>query len=88
MFGLTNKTDVPLKWLFINDVKIKSYDGLRPVGYVYKGEYKGQQVALKVLDKEVCFVIFSLSHSRHYYLKGYALERISSESSSVAIART
>lgn len=62
MFGLINKTDVTLKCLF---VKIESYHGLEDIRHAHKGEYKGQQVALKVLDKEVGIVILSLSRS-HY----------------------
>jgi hypothetical protein len=69
MFGLINKTDVTLKCLFINDVKIESYHDAVSMGgavRVYKGKYKGQQVALKVLDKEVGIVIFSLFRFQHY----------------------
>ena len=66
MFKLMNKTDATLKFLSITDVKIGSHHGMGELARVYQGEYKGQQVALKMLDKEVRIAIFSLPCSQHY----------------------
>jgi predicted Ser/Thr protein kinase len=52
MFKLLAKTPVTPKSLFITDVTAKmnlDYVGMGGFGYVFEGEYKGSQVALKVL---------------------------------------
>ena len=67
MFKLINQTDVSLKFLLITDVRIEPYHdavGMGPFGRVYRGDHHGQQVALKVLDKEVGIAIFSLPRSQ------------------------
>ena len=53
MFKLINRTDVALKSLSITNVKIDSHHGMGELARVYRGKYQGQQVALKLLDKEV-----------------------------------
>ncbi len=63
MFKLINKTDVTLKFLSITDVEIHSHHGMGEFARVYRGEYRGQQVALKMLDQEVGITIFSLPRS-------------------------
>ena len=60
--------NVTLKFLFITDVKVDSYHdavGMGGFGVVYKGEYKGQRVALKMLGKHVGISIFFLLRSHH-----------------------
>ncbi|KAF8736319.1 hypothetical protein AX14_000496 [Amanita brunnescens Koide BX004] len=52
MFKLINRTDVALKSLSITNVKIDSHHGMGELARVYRGKYQGQQVALKLLDKE------------------------------------
>ena len=49
MFKLINKLDVSLKCLSVPDVKIGSHHGIGEFARIYMGEYKGQQVALKLL---------------------------------------
>ena len=61
MFKLINKTDVTLRSLSITDVDIESYHAMGEFTLVYRGRYKGQQVALKKLDKEVGLAISRIS---------------------------
>ena len=56
MFKLISIANVVPKSLFIVDVKTEPYLGATVVGmggfgHVFRGEHKGQQVALKVVDK-------------------------------------
>ena len=63
MFKLLSTTTVFPKSLFITDIKAETYlgsIGIGGFGSVFRGEYKGQQVALKTLHKirrnDVCAV--------------------------------
>ena len=54
MFKLITETNVIPKSLFISDVKIDTELGatnIGGIGRVFRGEHKGQVVALKLLDK-------------------------------------
>lgn len=54
MFKLITETNVIPKSLFISDVKIDTETGatnIGGIGRVFRGEHKGQVVALKLLDK-------------------------------------
>ena len=64
MFKLITETNVIPKSLFINDVKIDTEIGATNIGgngRVFRGEHKGQVVALKFLDghnKDVSISLF------------------------------
>lgn len=49
MFKLLNKTDITLKFLSVPDVQVGSHHSIGEFARIYLGEYKGQQVALKLL---------------------------------------
>ena len=54
MFELITETNVIPKSLYVTDVKIDTEPGatnIGGVGRVFRGEHKGQVVALKLLDK-------------------------------------
>ena len=57
MFRLIDKADVTLKSIFMTNVNIDLHmsrgGDMGGFGLVYKGEHKGQQVALKILDNKV-----------------------------------
>ena len=52
MFKLVSRTTIILpKSLFISDVKAETMVAIGGFGRVFSGKYKGQEVALKVVDK-------------------------------------
>ena len=48
MCKLINKTDVTLKSLSITNVKIGLHHGIGQLARIFQGEYKGEQIALKM----------------------------------------
>ena len=82
------------KFLFINDVRT-TFDtiGMGGYGRVFRGKYKGQPVALKVVDKgrkEVSSLplIFSRSLSNFISCQGFTQTRLLSRSALLAITCT
>ena len=69
MFRLVTETDIKPSSLFITDVKIDNKDALINMtgfGHVFRGEYKGKVVALKLMDrslKDVSVMHFFFSQS-------------------------
>ena len=61
MFKLVNKADITLKFLSITNVTIGSHHHIGHLARIYQGEYKGQQVALKMLSPFPVLRLNSLS---------------------------
>jgi hypothetical protein len=96
MFKLISIANVIPKSLFIVDVKTEPNLGASVIsmggfGRVFRGEHKGQQVALKVVDKglhHVSALSNFLFSDNIDYLEGFTQEGLLPGSHSLAISRT
>src|SRR6266576_3737432 len=74
MFKLVTETSITPRSLFITDVKIDNEGAINIGGFgrVFKGEYKGKAVALKLMDKGLkdVSVMLSFFHNPDSFVKG------------------
>jgi hypothetical protein len=89
MFKLISMTDVLPRSLFITDIITLDVIGMGGFGRVLKGKYKGQHVALKVVDKShksVSISLFVLTLFIH--VPEFSQEKLLSRSPHMAISAT
>lgn len=90
MFKLISMADVLPRSLFITDITTLDVIGVGGFGRVFKGNHKGQHVALKVVDKSHKSVSASTYFLNAIFIhsEAFAQGRLLSGSPNVAIAAT